>query len=613
MTTASPGLGSCTLDQTGALAGGTCRESRWFGLPLVMLIYAVLSASAAVRNSEFIDPDGVSYIRHAEDLVAGRYRDAVSGYWAPLISWCIAPLLRLGVDGLHAARIVLAVWGGVLVLGTGLLSRRTFGLSGPWRFLALLLVAIWAVHWSVRDISPDLSLAACLSLYFSCVTSSRLLETRSLQLLCGLAGGVSYLAKAYAFPFFLVHFPLTLGLQYWRSNSAGASLATGGIKRSGMARRLTAAWTRGMIGFVVISGPWIGALYWKYGLFTYSTAAAYNRALVGPGRADVTHPFWFGLWTPPSGRVSVWEVPESLPFEGWSALSSRANLLHQARLLVKNGAALRRMFLSFDVLGVSLFGILAGPALISVFQDRREGLFLALWVLGTAALYCSGYALVLVDSRYVEPVLWPLACLWCFSLAHGLWRSTSGAGDSSGPGCLQAARVMGVLVLAVSFGMVPAARAAGHIAKGCPNPYRSIARQLLDAGLTGPMAATRLQAGLYIAYHMRQPYLMTPSSRTWPDCERELEKHGVQTLLVWSDSPLAKDDHLATVWAPLRAVSPGLSEADRILVYRRIQASPASRPLASASDVSPDRGGSEQSIMLDVSGRGAFAGEAVFR
>ncbi len=76
-----------------------------------LLLYAALAAVGVLRNPDEINPDAVSYIHLADHLAHGRLALSVASHWSPLISWCIAPLLALGVDGLLAGRLVLVAWG----------------------------------------------------------------------------------------------------------------------------------------------------------------------------------------------------------------------------------------------------------------------------------------------------------------------------------------------------------------------------------------------------------------------------------------------------------------------------------------------------------------------
>jgi hypothetical protein len=165
------------------------------GLLAPLLIYAALVSWQGWRMREQINPDAVSYIQNARYLAQGRLAESVSGYWSPLLSWCIAPLVYCGVDGLCAARVVLGVWGAGLVLASMALTRSLVRRSGWLGAGALCLIAVDAARLATCVISPDLAMAAILLAYCGTVAARRFADRTSLQVLAGLLGGAAYLAK----------------------------------------------------------------------------------------------------------------------------------------------------------------------------------------------------------------------------------------------------------------------------------------------------------------------------------------------------------------------------------------------------------------------------------
>ena len=61
-----------------------------------MLIYAAIVSWKAYEMRDQINTDGVAYIRHAQYLSEGRFAQSVSGYWSPLLSWCMCLFSTLG-------------------------------------------------------------------------------------------------------------------------------------------------------------------------------------------------------------------------------------------------------------------------------------------------------------------------------------------------------------------------------------------------------------------------------------------------------------------------------------------------------------------------------------
>ncbi len=75
------------------------------------LLYAILAGWLGWQMRDALNPDGMVYLRNAQELAAGEFMRSVSSYWGPLISWCTAPLLWTGLDSVHAIRLVLLAWG----------------------------------------------------------------------------------------------------------------------------------------------------------------------------------------------------------------------------------------------------------------------------------------------------------------------------------------------------------------------------------------------------------------------------------------------------------------------------------------------------------------------
>ncbi len=61
---------------------------------------------------------------------------------------------------------------------------------------------------------------------------------------------------------------------------------------------------------------------------------------------------------------------------------------------------------------------------------------------------------------------------------------------------------------------------------------------LAAAGCRGPIASTQFDLGLYIAFHMDQPFLGCVMSKDPDACRSELDLHKARTFLVDSRSPL---------------------------------------------------------------------------
>ena len=220
---------------------------------LPILLYLFVAVPAGILTLERFNSDGVCYLHRAMLLAGGDVRDAISAYWSPGLILSTVPLLKIGVDPLHAIHMTLLAWGAVYVLGAMLF----FGQS-RWGVAASAIAALVAVRLSTPIVTPDVLLGAAMLFYLA-------VSQRRWWFAAGLIAGAGYLGKAYFLPFFLVQFPLTI---LWKRV---------GWRPLGM----------GVLGFVIVAGPWIGVLSAREGRLTFSTATNRNRFMQDVAPSDV--------------------------------------------------------------------------------------------------------------------------------------------------------------------------------------------------------------------------------------------------------------------------------------------------------------------------------------
>jgi hypothetical protein len=511
---------------------GAGRASLWW--PLV--VYLLLVTAASFRLADQINPDGVSYLRNARLLADGRFWDSVSGYWSPLLSWLLAPLLHAGIDSLIAARVVLAACGAFLLVAVWGLMNLLAAPAAPWRAAMMTVIALNAVPWTFL-ITPDVLLAGCLFVYGLGSLTPELAVRPARAWRCGIAAGVAFLAKAYALPFFLVHFPLALALSCWEMRRTG-----GAARRSCRAATLMAAGA-GLLGFVMIAGPWMAVLSVKYGRPMATASAAFNHARVNPSLAD--RPVYEDrLIEPLPGKVSIWDTPEALVFRDWSPFHSWTNAAAQFRVIVNGLSVLGH---SFDALRLTIVLLAASPALaILCRRDPRE-LHRLLWGLGTVIIYCAGYLLVPLERRYIMPFVLPIGLGLCATYASlGL-----NALRTSAPRYLPVAGPLAALLIVGSFGYRGPRDALPMVIAGTPRTYRQVGQRLRQLGVSGPIASDRWSDGLYVAYHAGLPYLgnVDAADRLTADQARRLSV--ARVFVQWNSVRDSDDALVASGWRPL--------------------------------------------------------------
>ena len=65
-------------------------------LACILLGYLLLCGAMLPWFLHRVAPDAASYLTIARKYRASEFSDAINGYWSPLLSWLVAPLLCLG-------------------------------------------------------------------------------------------------------------------------------------------------------------------------------------------------------------------------------------------------------------------------------------------------------------------------------------------------------------------------------------------------------------------------------------------------------------------------------------------------------------------------------------
>jgi len=356
---------------------------------VIIAIYLLAGFFAVKLSFQDMNPDGISYLSIARKYLAGDVADAVNGYWSPLISWLLVPLLRLGIDPYVAARIALVVSGLGAVSGCWWIGKN-LRLSQPARIAVCACVAALALGFATADVTPDLLLASVLLLYIAHMTRPDYANSMRNAIVAGLMGTLAYLAKAYGLWFFLAHFILQ-----------HAMLAVRRVVAPGRALRLTAA---GVASLAVSSAVWVSALSLKYGHFTTGSAASYNHALFGPGSSG--HPHHVnGLIAPPDPRaVSGWDDPTYYQLPTWNPLQNRENLSYQVRLAFRNTRALIRELNQYSRAWPLI--LIAAVILYAMRGERERGVSTP--ILMAIILYPAGYVPIELLGRFLIPMVFLL-------------------------------------------------------------------------------------------------------------------------------------------------------------------------------------------------------------
>lgn len=454
-----------------------------------------------------INPDAVTYISIAEKYARGDLYNAINGHAYPLISWLLVPFLWLGVDPLMSTKTLNLLLACATLPGLHLLCRRA-GLDRRLIAVSLFSSLPALLYFAFSIVTPDLLLTTVLLYYHLFALSARYPENRRAGVLCGLAGGLAYLAKSYGMIFFLAHFPL-LNAWYFLRRSPGTGK--------------TLAWNfaSGMLIFLLLCGAWSGIISMKYGQVTSSNQGSVILSAISP------HPYKGPdtLVPPPNdSAVSIWEDPRAvLQHRSWSPFDSPADFRYWLSFILRNIRVTIGTFWLFSAPAVCLclvflFCVLRCP-------ERFHDLTAALYLPATLALYAGGYCPLIADERY----LWPLFFLFMVISMHGLARVLDTTLVKK-----TAARATGLIVLtALSFAVTPVDRLVRSA--GIDREIHDLSRQLQPLIPPGSklVSDSDWYRSLFVAYYLRGHLYGTAENIPAAKLEKELHTHEIDYFLRW--------------------------------------------------------------------------------
>lgn len=146
-----------------------------------------------------------------------------------------------------------------------------------------------------------------------------------------------------------------------------------------------------------MSGSWIYLLSQKYNHFTFGTTGKYNFALIAPNSKGQPMSY-AGIIKPVNETaVSVWEDPSYLIVSEYEPFHSLANMKHLIYNFLKNLNMIifncqKSSYFSIAIIVIAMLFIKIDN---SIFSNK---IFFAYF---TVFIYCFGYAIILVEFRYL--------------------------------------------------------------------------------------------------------------------------------------------------------------------------------------------------------------------
>jgi hypothetical protein len=476
-----------------------------------------------------LSADSTLYLNIAEKYLRGEFRDAINGYWNPLLSWLLIPFLYLGFSDVFAINSIYIIFGILTILGIWRLSYR-FKLTEKIRIWVLISLLPIMLYYSF--IQPfDLLLLCFLVYYLSIVFKDNYPEKVQNGILCGIIGSLAYLTKSYAFPFFITHF-LSMNILHSMKNK---------IERKKVLKNAMA----GFIVFFIISGTWVAVISNKYGYFTFSNMGKTNFAILGPeapkhdGLEFGQPMFYKGFIEPPNKTaISAWEDPSYIEVKTWSPLESLRNFKHFIKLLLKNISHCLQIFESFSTLSIIIIIVyilllIKQPSKLDNIISRGD----LVYPLFTIFLYTGGYAFFHFEARYLWIVNILLLLMGGYLLS--ILLNTEFFENNMRKNIL-------IFFFVISFIFVPSHRIISISKGNLDRDMYRLSEELKKYNIKGNIASNREYLPVHDAWHktFRLTYWLNSKyygqarlKITDEDLEKELKKYSIDYYFVWGDSP----------------------------------------------------------------------------
>ncbi len=454
--------------------------------------------------------DGICYISIAEKYAIGNFKDAVNGYWGPLFSWLLVPFLLKGFTQLSALKSAWAlslVIGSFNILGMYFLSYR-FKVGNTIRTLFVLSLIPVTLYFVYYMLNADLLMSSFLIFYLNLLFDHKYQNKLNLGFLCGLTGGLAYLSKSFAFPFFLAHFLFFNAIYYFKRD----------YKNKTILKNLLI----GLTVFFLISGVWSLAINEKYGHLTIGTSGTYNYNALGQD-VQLNHPMnMFGVVAHPNPTaITPWEDPSYVKLKSWNPFDSTESFQYQLNIILKNIIKTINIIASFSLLVLFILIL----SIIIYFKSPDERVKWRIFCLMvTILIFILGYIPFFVDTRYFYFLFYLVLLLGVYLIS-----AIKEKYDLKN-------RMFNVLMVAFFILLIISPTLALIHSTDDKAIYDLSENLKNDFNVHGNIASDSLALQtLFLAYYLNSPFYGATDSYS-QDLETGLEKNNIDYYIVWNQT-----------------------------------------------------------------------------
>ena len=353
------------------------------------VLLAVLIRLALLAHEYVISPDGVEYAWLGRHMVSGNFQRGLNTYFPPLYPLLVGLSSLVFHDLEFAGRFVSVLAGGLLVIPVFQLAKNFYD-----KGVAALAACIVVVFPVLTYYSAQLLTESVYTLFFTTgvlIGWGALARFRPLPFFqAGIVFAACYLVRPEAFAFvFLL---------------AALALLAGRFHVAGTFRRTSLNVAALVAGFLLLASPYLIYLRQQTGRWTVSEKMGSHLLLIDRAEESPSLPPDQAAQEKPVAEMA--ETPSPPDVDEESALT---------RFIVKATKSLRAEYEIINLTFPPLCVLLTGIGLFRV-RWTRERLGRELYLASFIISALMGYALTVMDIRYLVPLL-PLLLCW---VANGI-------------------------------------------------------------------------------------------------------------------------------------------------------------------------------------------------
>ena len=479
---------------------------------IAVIIFIVLGLLFQSYYQHKLFADTTSYISLAKKYLIGDFENVVTGHWGPLLSWLLVPFLYFGVNPLLGAKLLYIIIGAVTIIGVSNLCYR-LEISSKIRISIILSLIPLTLYFSLILVTPDLLLLSILTFYLVVIFDVKYSSSPRKGLVCGAIGGIAFLCKHYALPFFVAHFSLLNILHFFRSDSSREK------------KNIVVNLLSGMAIFSMISGFWITVLSKEFNEFSIGTSGRYVHELYGPeSLGELAGPNGFQS-LPNETAFSAWENPSLFRGNPWSPFDSKKNFKHQIKITSANFYKLITNLL-FSPLSVAIvFAYLVHCLTSGISMVKKTTIYPLITVLS----FPLGYLLI---SHAEERFFWVMDVLLLLMGGHLLTKWTEKFSMSK----LQ--QNVAIFLLVASFLIMPVLNLLSSVNAGKDTYLLSQKlKKKYEIENANTASHNRFRLPLYLSFYLDCRYHGTAKKNISEDeLQKQLANYKIDYYFVWNST-----------------------------------------------------------------------------